>query len=92
MPNYEYNCLTCGKTLEIHHKMSEAAPLLAPGCITDNCHLEKKMSAPASVVRSGNPLSGHRLNGSSGASLPSQSNAESGAVHSCGTGCTFHRH
>jgi len=92
MPTYDYTCLTCGKAFEIHHKMSETAPQVAPGCSNNNCHLEKRLSAPAAVVKSNNPLSGQRLNGPGGAASTTHSNNDSSPSHSCGSGCTFHRH
>jgi putative FmdB family regulatory protein len=92
MPNYDYTCLTCGKAFEIHHKMSEAAPQVAPGCNAQNCNLEKRLTAPASVVKSSNPLAGHSLSKASNAASNSSQTTDSSPSHTCGSGCTFHRH
>ncbi len=50
MPIYEYQCGSCGRTLEKRQKFSDAALTVCPSC---NGHLEKLISAPAVQFKGG---------------------------------------
>ena len=50
MPNYEYKCDNCGRTLEKRQKFSDAALTVCPYC---GGHLEKTISAPAVQFKGG---------------------------------------
>ena len=89
MPNYDYLCRSCGQKFEIHHKMNESAPKFGPDCAQKNCALERQISAPAAMVKSSNPIAGGSL---TKAPKDQSKSALTEPAHTCGSGCTFHRH
>lgn len=89
MPCYDYLCRNCGKKFEILHKMKDPPPKHGPNCNKSSCDLEKQLAAPAAVFKSANPFVG------GGALTPQKREAENtpkDTGHSCGSGCTYHRH
>ncbi len=89
MPNYDYLCQSCGQRFEILHKMNDLPPKFGPHCEEQNCKLEKQLAAPATVVRSAN----HMAAGvTPKATQLETKNNQPEPAHTCGSGCTFHRH
>ena len=88
MPLYEYQCQSCGKTLEKRQKFSDPELTECPHC---NGRLERLISAPAVQFKGGgwyadlySSKGGNKSGGntSSGDSKPSDSNKSSGSSDS----------
>lgn len=55
MPTYEYRCTkpNCAKDFEVSASMNDPAPTQGPGCSSQNCSIEKKLSRVSAWVKGG---------------------------------------